>query len=150
MSHRLYDITLYYSGEKDVAKRFTLKQNVVSDLYVQFLNGYKPPNTSRISVQLGNEDNAGKHFGSILGPTAKFNPENYWQLDDAGQNRMILDTVHRIARLCAEHHGWDRTPFDSAYEQVLAGDFKSSLDGERKMAKDRKHTAAVRIQKDDQ
>lgn len=151
MSHRLQDITLYYwFTDGPERKRFTMKQNVITDLYVQHLNGYKPPKTSRISVQLGNEDYAGKHFGSILGPTAKFNPDTYWQLDDAGQNRMILDTVHRIALLCAEHHGWNRTPFDSAYEQVLAVDYKYSLDGERKMAKDRKHSAAVRIQKDDQ
>lgn len=77
MSHRLYDITLYYNGENDVAKRFTLKQNVVSDLYVQYLKGYKPPKTSRISVQLGDEDYPGKHFGSILGPTARFDKEQY-------------------------------------------------------------------------
>jgi len=149
MSQRLTDITLYYFGEHDIAKRFAMKQNVVSDLYVQYLNGYKPPKTSRISVQLGDIDDPGKHIGSILGPTAKFDKEQYWRLDESGQNKMILDTVHRIALLCAEHHAWDRTLFELAYRQVLVADFKYSLDGDRKMAKDRKHSAAVRIQKDE-
>ena len=150
MSHRLQDITLYYWFKNGtVRKRFTMKQNVICALYVQYLNGYKPPKTSRISVQLGNADYAGKHIGSILGPTAKFDVEHYWQLDDAGQNRMILDTVHRIALLCAEHHGWNRTPFDSAFERVLAVDFKYSVEAKPKMSKDRLHSATIRIEKDE-
>lgn len=149
MSHRLYDITLYYYGEEELGKRFTLKQNMVSDLYVHFLDGYKPPKTSRISVQLSTEDNPGGHIGSILGASAKFDSKQYWELDDGGQKRVILDTVHRIALLCAEHYGWNTTPFEAAYKKVLAADFDYCVEGAQKTSRDRSYSATIRIQKNE-
>ena len=75
MSHKLDDITLYYYPKDDTAKRFAMKQNVVSDLYVNYLNGYKPPKTSRISVTLSNEDRIEFYFGSILTVNAFFDKD---------------------------------------------------------------------------
>jgi hypothetical protein len=149
MSHRLYDITLYYYPEGPEARRFTLMQNIVSDLYVQFLDGYKPPKTSRISVRLAEADDPGRHFGSILSPTAEFDKERYWKLDAAAQKRMILDTVHRIARLCAAHFDWSIDPFNKAYQEVLDANFEYCLESKPKASRDRKHSATVRLQKNE-
>jgi hypothetical protein len=149
MSHRLYDITLYYYDEEDLRKRFTLKQNMVSDLYVHFLDGYKPPKTSRISVQLSTEDSPGSHFGSILGASAKFDSKQYWRQDNGGQNELILNTVHRIALLCAEHYGWNKEPFEAAYKKVLADDFVYCVEGTKKTSRDRSHSASIRLQKNE-
>lgn len=150
MSHQLYDITLYYYGDEEITKRFTMKQNVVSDLYVKYLEGYKPPKTTRISVRLGNADDPGRHFGSILGPTAQFDSEKFWGLGNAEQNRMILDTIHRVALLCANHFGWNEAPFEKAYTKVLSTDFKYCLDADRKISRDRRHSATIRIKKNEE
>lgn len=115
MSHKLNDITLYYNPKGEIAKKFTLRQNMVSDLYVQFLNKYKPKGTSRISVELTNEDKIRGCFGSILLAGAKFDKEDYWKKSEIEQNMVILDTVHRIAILCADEYNWDKQVFQKAY-----------------------------------
>lgn len=56
MPYKFYDITLYYYPNGDDALKFTLRQNQVSGRYVQLLNGYKPKGTTRISVELKDED----------------------------------------------------------------------------------------------
>jgi len=147
MSHKLYDITLYYYPQGEIAKQFTVRQNIVSDLYVQYLDSYKPPKTSRISVTLGAEDSAGDYFGSILCPSAKFDKEAYWKLNDNDKNKNILTTVHRIALLCAEKYNWDKTIFENAYKKVLNNDFKYEIEGKKKLSKDKKHKAAIHLSK---
>jgi hypothetical protein len=120
-------------------------QNVICALYVENLKGYKPPKTSRISVQLADHDDHGTHFGGILGPTAAFDVEAYWKLNDAGQKLMILETAHRISMLCAEHFHWDKRPFEHAYEQVLAANFEYCIETKSKLSGNRQHTASIRL-----
>jgi len=111
MSYKLYDITLYYSAETHKEKEFTIRQNLVSDLYVSFLNNYKPKGTTRVSVTLKNEDHIVGYYGSILSVYAYFNEAAYWSSTAIEQNQIMLDTVHRIAILCADKYNWDKTVF---------------------------------------
>tara|TARA_B100000809_G_C14963098_1_gene468148 strand:+ start:60 stop:824 length:765 start_codon:yes stop_codon:yes gene_type:complete len=149
MSHKLDDITLYYSSEGELEKKFTMKQNVVSDLYIQFLNGYKPAKTSRITVRLTEQDNINGYFGSILGVDVEFDKDKYWILSNKKQNQVILDTVHHVAILCADKYGWDKSIFKEAYSKVLEADFKYIFESKKKTSKDRKHKATVEIKKDE-
>lgn len=149
MSHKLNDITLYYSFGGDINKKFTMKQNVISDLYIQYLNGYKPPKTSRITVRLTEQDNINGYIGSILGVEIKFDKDNYWTLSDKKQNQAILDTVHYVAMLCADKYGWDKSIFKEAYSKVMETDFKYIFEGKKKTSRDRKHKAAIELKKNE-
>ena len=46
----LYNPTVNTVGTLEYIEQVSL-QNFVSDLYVQNMNGYKPPKTSRITIQ---------------------------------------------------------------------------------------------------
>jgi hypothetical protein len=149
MYNKLDDITLYYYPQGEKAKTFTLKQNVISDLYVQYLNGYKPQKTSRISVELKDSDYIRGYFGSILLVDARFDKDSYWKLTDREKNELILDTIHRIAMSCAEKYNWDSDVFINAYKKVIQADFIYKIELERKMSKDKKHKASILIEKNE-
>jgi len=147
MSYKLYDITLYYSAETHKEKEFTIRQNLVSDLYVSFLNNYKQKGTTRVSVTLKNEDHIVGYHGSILSVYAYFNEAAYWSTSAIEQNQIILDTVHRIAILCADKYNWDKTVFQDAYLKVIASGFIYKQEQKRKLSRDKKHQAALLLQK---
>jgi hypothetical protein len=118
MSWGFNDITLYYYPEGDAAKEFTLMQNDISSAYIKFLNGYKPTGTTRISVELGEEDDVRFYTGSILTVQAAFNATAFWLLDDLSKRTMILDTINRVACLCAVKYNWKKEIFESAYSKT--------------------------------
>jgi hypothetical protein len=120
MRWKFNGITLYYEPWDDAASAFTMRQNKISGCYVQLLDGYKPKGTTRLSVSLENEDNIRPYFGSILLADAAFDKQTYWNLDDHHQDLMILETVHRIASLCADKYNWDKERFNVAYKITFA------------------------------
>jgi hypothetical protein len=117
-----HDITLYYNGNNHaIDLEFTKKQNIVSEIYVRLMNKYKPPKTTRISVELADDDYIVMYTGSILCVKANFDRTVFHSLEQPlDQNLMILETLHRIAIMCAEKYGWDKTIFESAYNGTLA------------------------------
>ncbi|UEG53442.1 hypothetical protein LLH06_00425 [Mucilaginibacter daejeonensis] len=118
MRYKLNDITLYYHPTGDDAIKFTIRQNAISGRYVESLNGYKPKGTTRISVQLAEEDNIGYYVGSILCADAAFDKDAYWRLDVQQQDLMILNTIHRVVILCADKFLWEKERFKDAYHKV--------------------------------
>lgn len=66
MGYGFYDITLYRQSENSNNKDFAIRNNLISDLYIDFLNGYKPTGTTRISADIGTVDDVRGYFGSIL------------------------------------------------------------------------------------
>ena len=150
MSHRLYDITLYYKGSGEIAKEFAMKQNLVSDLYVQYLNGYKPPKTTRISVNLDDQDEVRGYCGSsILSVYAHFDKDEFWTLTNEEQKISILSTVHRIALLCADKYDWDKEIFESAYKKVIEVDFKYEFKFKKKSSPNRQYKACLQLNKNE-
>lgn len=148
MKHKLHDITLDYKGNDQNAKKFTSTQNLVSDLYVHFLEGYKPPKTTKISVELGGHDEVVGYFeSSILRVIAKFDKDKYWTLAELEQQKYILETVHKTALLCANEYGWDNEKFISAYNRVLEVNFKYQFTYKVKSAPNRKNKACLQIEK---
>jgi len=148
MSRSIHDITLYYPPHQEGDKLFTQRQNLVSDLYVQYLNRYKPPKTSRISVHLSDNDKVGGYFGSILSASVKFDIKKFWESSDIEKNRNILDAVHRISMLCAKEFDWDIKPFKIAYEKVIETNFVYGFESSIKLSRDKKHKASVLLEKD--
>ncbi|TAJ11911.1 hypothetical protein DMA11_14925 [Marinilabiliaceae bacterium JC017] len=149
MSHKLNDITLYYYPKGEEAKAFTVKQNVVSDLYVTYLDNYKPPKTSRISVELSHEDHIRGYFGSILLVNAQFNKLKYWNLNEDEKNLLILNTIHRISIQCAKKYGWNIEVFNSAYEKIIEKNFVFEIETLKKTSKDRKNKASILVEKNE-
>lgn len=147
MSRKLNDITLYYSPTGERAKKFTVRQNLISSLYTHFLGSYKPLRTSRISITLDEIDSAGEYFGSILSPSAKFDKELYWKLSEGDKNRVILETIHRVVLLCAKKYGWDITVFENAHVKVLKSNFRYEIEKQKKQSKDKKYKAAIQVSK---
>lgn len=120
MSYGFYDITLYYyDNDFNIESEFAIRQNEISKKYVQLMNKYKPPKTTRISVELKDEDDILFYNGSILCVEAAFDKNYYWSLNSLQQNIMILETVHRIALLCAKKYSWNLSIFESSYRSLL-------------------------------
>ena len=151
MRHRLNDITLYYYSKEYSEKDFTIRQNLVSALYLFFSDNYKPKGTTRISVSLrDDEDCIIGYFGSILSVDACFDELNYWKSTIKEQNQIILDTIHRIAILCADKYNWDKSIFEIAYQKTLASGFIYKEEKARKTSKDKNHQASLLIEKNGQ
>ncbi|WPV01047.1 hypothetical protein SNE26_04615 [Mucilaginibacter sp. cycad4] len=147
MGYGFYDITLYHHSENSNSKDLTIRNNLISDLYIDFLNGYKPTGTTRISVDIGNEDYIRGHFGSILHVEAIFNEKEYWLSSPENQNKIILDTIHRIAIFCAEKYAWDKVIFEQAYKKVKESGFIYKKELRKKLSQDKKHQACLLLEK---
>jgi hypothetical protein len=151
MSHKLYDITLYYYFENDALKKqFALRQNVVSALYVYFLDGYKPPKTTRISITLKDKEaklNEPIHFGSILNADALIDRENFWAASVENQKQTILDTIHKTTLGCAAKLGWNKEIFNQAYTKVKEANYVFKVETNSKLSPDRKTKAKLEIEK---
>ena len=85
------DITLYTQtsgavGTPEYIEQVSL-QNFVCDLYVQNMNGYKPPKTSRITIQPAFHDiwNRTWTTGSIVAIAPFFSHDTYSSLDKKGK-----------------------------------------------------------------
>jgi hypothetical protein len=144
MSHRLYDITLYHQGsDREIKKKFVGLNNVVSQLYVHCLNGYKPKNTTRISVTLSDTDGHFFYFGSILTLQRNFDDELFWSLNLIEQKQFLLDTIHSTAIMCSEKYGWDREVFEIAYKAVKEKNFEFKEELTKKASRDRNYKASI-------
>jgi hypothetical protein len=147
------DITLYTSiphrpGTPEYWEDISL-QNFVSDLYVQKMNGYKPPKTSRITIQPsfhGIWDRTWKN-GSIVAIAPYYSYEEYSAHGKRGKYLYTLDLIQRAIIPLSEEYDWDKTIFENAYRQVLECDFNFEIKYPSKQSRDRKKTARLIIRK---
>ena len=151
MSHKLQDITLYYpdSQNQKLSKTFSGRSHVVTDLYVHFLNAYKPPKTSRVSVELGTDNNSMFYFGSILRLYHPFDKDQFWQLPEIEQKREILEMAHKVALRCCNEYNWDKEVFEQAYQKVLAVNFRYEIELKKKLSPNRKQKACLVLEKNE-
>ena len=144
MSHKLNDITLYYNeGNSESEKRFTGLQNVISQLYVHFLNGYKPKGTSRISVSLGEKEGPISYAGSVLVVHKSFDKKHFWNLNHPEQRLALLNTIHDVAMYCSEKFNWDKEVFEEAYKAVIQNNFEFKIEYQKKKSRNRNYSASV-------
>jgi hypothetical protein len=147
MGYGFHDITLYYLSENGNDKDVAVRNCLISDLYIDFLDGYKPKGTSRISADIGSADRIKGYFGSILSAEVKFNDTEYLSSPPDVRNKIVLDTIHRVAILGAKKYGWDKGVFDNAYCKVLECNFIYKKELKKKFSKDKKHQASLLLEK---
>jgi hypothetical protein len=123
--------------------------NFVSDLYVQRMNGYKPPKTTRITIQPAFHTIwEGPHKnGSIVHTAPFFSYGQFVARDKLGRYRYILDIIQTVTLQLSDMYLWDRAVFERAYEHILANDFRFRLEYPAKLSRDRKKIANIVVTK---
>ena len=147
------DITLYTPtsntvGTPEYIEEISL-QNFVSDLYVQKMNGYKPPKTSRITIQPAFHDTWKRTWknGSIVAIAPFFSLDTYLSFDKKGKFKYTLDLIQSATLPLSDEYGWDKTVFENAYQQVLESDFVFQINSTSKRSRDKKKEARLIIEK---
>jgi hypothetical protein len=147
------DITLYIpsphaNGTPEAWAESSLF-NFVSDLYVRKMNGYKPPNTSRVTIQpaFHKEWDRTWRNGSIVAIAPEFIRDEYESLDKHGKYKHTLDLIQGAMIQLSDEYKWDKTIFEKAYKDILDANFAFWVDYPAKMARDKKKTAYFRIEK---
>jgi len=153
MGARFSDITFYTSSSHTVGTpeylEDTALKNYISDLYVQKMGGYKPPKTTRITIQpayYGIWDRTWKN-GSIVSIAPFYSHDKYVSLDKKGKYQYILDIIQVATLQLSEEYQWDRSVFEKAYKEIIESDFEFKIIYPPKMARDKKKIGQVVIEK---
>ena len=147
------DITLYTPIPHTVGTpeyiEETSRQNFISDLYVQKMYGYKPPKTSRITIQPAYHDvwNRTWKNGSIVAIAPFYNHEEYASLDKYGKYKYILDLIQIATLQLSDEYQWDRAVFEKAYKEIIESNFEFIIIYPAKMSRDKKKVGQVVIEK---
>lgn len=144
----LYTPTPYLVGTPEHLEETSLI-NFVSDLYVQNMNGYKPPKTSRITIQPAYHDIWDRTWknGSIVAISPFFSHDEFSSLTKSGKYKYILDLIQTATLQLSEEYQWDRAIFEAAYKRTLDSNFSFRIEYPNKQSKDRKKTGAFVITK---
>jgi hypothetical protein len=147
------DITLYiptsFPPDSPEYQDEARLENFVSDLYMQKMHGYKPPNTTRVCIQpgfYGTWDHPWK-FGSIASIAIEFARDKYVSLDRQGKYRYILDIIQQAMIQCSEAFNWDKSIFEKAHQEVLDCDFVFDISFPSKTSRDKKKVGQLCIEK---
>jgi hypothetical protein len=144
----LYTPTPYIAGTQEYWEDTSLK-NYVSDLYVQKMFGYKPPKTSRITIQPAFHKiwNRTWKNGSIVAIAPFYSHDEYSKLDKMGRYKYILDLIQNATLSLSDEYGWNRTIFEKAYQEVLGSNFIFSMNFPTKKSRDKLKLANLSIEK---
>lgn len=153
MGYPLTDITIYYGG-KDIKvenrhSEFRRTVNFVSDQYHRYLNGYKPPKTSRITITFTPEKLRTEpwHFGSICSYDCLFNEKKYLQLNQEEKYLFILELLHRSCLEIGNYFNWETSFFVESYQKIKNNNFNFILETPEKLSRDRKKIGQAIIEK---
>jgi len=147
------DITLYTPTPHTVGTpeywEDTSLTHFVSDLYVQKMYGYKPPKTSRITIEPHYHDiwNRTWKYGSIVAIAPFYSHDEFSSLDKKGRYKYILDIIQVATLQLSEEYKWDKTVFERAYKEIIENDFEFKIVYPTKMSKDKKKVGQVVIEK---
>ena len=147
MPKHLRDIILNCFGE-NLSPVLSSKNNVISDLYIHYLKPYSTQNVERIIIELGDSESIGE-VGRVVVLYLKFDINQFLLLDDNEQNKVVLNTIHKAAMLCAEKFGWDENAFLDAYNLVISANYIYKVETPKKTSRDKKHKASLLIEKNE-
>jgi hypothetical protein len=125
MGARFTDITLYTPTSFTVGTPEYIEEtsliNHVSEMYVRNMNGYKPPKTTRITIQPYYHEVWDQPWwhGSVLAIAPFFNYEEFSSFDKFGKQKYILEIIQVATIQLSEGYQWDKAIFESAYEKTL-------------------------------
>lgn len=147
---RLTDITLYDLFHPAEGQRhFQQRANYVGELYLQGLGDYKPPKTSRISIDLVSEHRppyAYRH-GSIALTAQSVNTPWYDGLSDSEKLHFLLNCVHAALLHLGHAFHWDLAVLAHAYEQAIADGLVFRVQYPEKATRDGKRRARLLLEK---
>ena len=112
------DITLYIpTSHKPETPEYweeTSLINFISDLYVQKMYNYKPPQTTRITIQPAYYDVWKRTWknGSLISIAPFFSHDEYALLDRKGKYKYILDIIQTSTLLLSKEYQWDKNVFE--------------------------------------
>lgn len=147
------DITLYsptiHSVSTPAYYQETCLKNYVSDLYVQKMYGYKPPTTTRVTLQPSFYGiwNKTRKDGSLISMAPFYDREQYEAFDKRGKYKYILDIIHTSMLQLSEEYNWNKEVFENAYKEIIDNDFEFVVRYPPKKAKDKKKVAEIIIEK---
>jgi len=144
----IYSPTPYTVGTPEYWEEISLI-NFVSDLYVQNMNGYKPPKTSRITIQpafYGIWNRTWKN-GSIVAIAPFFSHEEFSSFDKSGKYKYILELIQTATIQLSNEYQWNTQVFENAYKRTLETNFNFRIEYPTKQSKDRKKSGTVVITK---
>ena len=149
------DITLYSPTETrvgtDAYKQERALLNYVSDLYIQYMRGYKPPNTTRVTIEpsyYGIWKQTWK-IGSLKLIATYFNYQDFLALSKKGKYLYTLDVIHKSMLELSDEYEWDRAVFENAYAEMIKNDFVFRIEYPSKMSRDRRKAGGIVIEKSD-
>ena len=147
------DITLYtptpHKNDTPEYWEDTSLKNYVSDLYVQKMYGYRPPKTTRITIQPAYHniwDRTWKN-GSIVSIAPFYSHDEYVSLNKKGKYKYILDIIQTATLQLSDEYGWDKSVFEKAYNDIIETDFEFKIEYPKKLSRDKKKTGQVVIEK---
>jgi hypothetical protein len=113
------------------------------------MNGYKPPKTSRITIQPAYHDiwNRTWKTGSIVAIAPYFSHDEFSSLDKSEKHKYILDLIQTATTQLSDEYQWDRKVFENAYKKTLDSNFNFRIEYPTKQSKDRKKSAAFVVAK---
>jgi hypothetical protein len=147
------DITVYFNQnliDNTLDTRyFQFKLNYLMDFYHRNLNGYKPPKTSRISIELVDsmEKENQFYFGSILRIYLYFNLDKYLKTDKDNQLKYLLDLSHNSLIETAIKNNWEINKFKNSYDLIINSKFNFNKQFDLKSSKDKKTNGQAIITK---
>jgi len=144
----IYSPTPYTVGTAEYWEETSLI-NFVSDFYVQNMNGYKPPKTSRITIQPAYHDiwNRTWKNGSIVAIAPFFSHDEFSSLNKSGKYKYILDLIQTATMQLSDEYKWDKEVFETAYKKTLDSNFNFRIEYPSKQSKDRKKSGVFVITK---
>lgn len=148
MDITLYSPTIHSVGTPEYYNETFLK-NYVSDLYVQKMYDYKPPKTTRVTLQpsfYGIWNRTWKN-GSLISMAPFYNREHYDTLDKKAKYKYILDIIHSSMLQLSEEYNWNKEVFENAYKEVIENDFQFMVHYSQKKSRDKKKLGQIVIEK---
>ncbi len=144
----LYTSIPYQVGTPEYWEDVSL-QNYISDLYRQKMRGYKPPKTSRITIQPAYHKiwNRTWKTGSIVTIAPYYNYDEYAALNKRDKYMYILDLIQRATIPLSEEYNWDRSVFENAYKEVVESEFRFKIEYPAKQSRDKKKTGRLIVEK---
>lgn len=123
---RLTDITIYFD-EKSPWTEFRLELNYICDKYHNRLDGYKPPKTSRICLNLRDKKVIKEpvFIGAICQYDIEFDFEQFNTVTEKlARYRLILGHLHKTILEIGDFLSWDQTIFTKSYQSIIDDDFE--------------------------
>jgi hypothetical protein len=146
----LYAKTPFSVGDPEYHEDVALT-NFVSDLYIRNMGGYKPPNTTRVSIQAGPKkmwDRTWKD-GSLRLVSAIFEYDHFSSLDKFGRYRYVLDIIQECMLKLSIDFSWEQAVFVRAYNSVIASGFRFEIFFPSKIARNKQAKASICLRKNE-